>query len=209
MKKPEDRIVQQPHSPQSGFTMVEMVIVVIIIVVIAAIALVQLQPTVQQFRANAAMDQVKGALRQARELAISQRRTIVVQFVPATNRIQLFQVLEPGNVRAAAPFLTLPIQSTVQFMTVAGEVDTPDAYGIPAPPAGIMFGGVVNGPPAGMQFQSDGTFDNAAGTPINGTVFLAVPNIKTTERAVTILGATGRIHAFKSGGAAGVTTWFQ
>jgi len=204
-----DRIMRSRTAEvERGFTMVEIVIVLVIVMIIAAIALVQLQPTVQQFRANAAMAQVKGALRQAREIAISQRRTIVVQFAPATNSILLFQVLEPGNVRAAQPFLTLPIETTVLFMTFPGEADTPDGYGIPGGGGGIEFGGVVGGPPAGMQFQSDGTFCNAAGTPINGTVFMGVPGIPTTARAVTILGSTGRIHAFKSAGGNAASTWF-
>jgi prepilin-type N-terminal cleavage/methylation domain-containing protein len=189
---------------ESGFSLIEMMVVVVIIGIILAMTLLELQPTVYQFRANAALDQVKGAMRQAREIAISQRRTIVVQFVGG-NSIQLFQVTEPGNVRAAAPFMTLPIETTVTFMTFTGEPDTPDAYGIPAVPAGIEFAGVVNGPPVGMQFQSDGTFTDANGNLINGTIFLGITNIKTTARAVTILGGTGRIHAWKGSG----LSWFQ
>lgn len=189
---------------ERGFTLIEMMVVIGIIMIILSMAILELQPTLQQFRANAGMDQVKGAMRQAREIAISQRRTIVVQFV-GTNTIQLFQVVEPGNVRAVNPFLTLPIENTVTFQTFAGEPDTPDAYGIPAVPAGIEFNGVVGGPPIGMQFQSDGTFTDANGTPINGTVFLGITNIKTSARAVTILGATGRMHAWHGTG----LSWFQ
>jgi prepilin-type N-terminal cleavage/methylation domain-containing protein len=189
---------------ERGFTLIEMVVVIGIIMIILSMAILELQPTLQQFRANAGMDQVKGAMRQAREIAISQRRTIVVQFV-GNNTIQLFQVVEPGNVRAVNPFLTLPIENTVTFQTFAGEPDTPDVYGIPAVPAGIEFSGVVGGPPIGMQFQSDGTFTDANGTPINGTVFLGITNIKTSARAVTILGATGRMHAWHGTG----MSWFQ
>jgi len=189
---------------ERGFTIIEMVVVIGIIMIILAMAVIELQPTVQQFRANAGMAQVKGAMRQAREIAISQRRTIVLQFV-GNNTIQLFQVVEPGNVRAVNPFLTLPIENTVSFMTFAGEPDTPDAYGIPAVPAGVEFGGVVGGPPIGMQFQSDGTFTDANGVPINGTIFMGITNIKTSSRAVTILGATGRVHAFYGTG----LSWFQ
>lgn len=203
MKSREHRFLRTRHK-EGGFTLIEMVVVVVIIMVILAMAILELQPTVQQFRANAGMDQVKGAMRQARELAISQRRTIVVQFV-GNNTIELFQVVEPGNVRAVNPFLTLPIENTVSFQTFAGEPDTPDAYGIPAVPAGIDFNGVVGGPPIGMQFQSDGTFTDANGVPINGSIFLGIPNVKTSSRAVTILGPTGRIHAWHGTG----LSWFQ
>lgn len=203
MKSRAHRVVRARHL-EGGFTAVEIITVMLIVMTIASVALIQLQPIIQQFRANAAMDQVKGALRQARELSISQRRTIVVQFVN-NNTIQLFQVVEPGNVRAAQAFLVLPIESTVQFMTFAAEPDTPDLYGIPAAPAGVEFAGVVGGPPVGMQFQSDGTFTDANGTPINGTVFLGVTNVPTTARAITVLGGTGRIHTYRGTG----VFWFQ
>jgi len=181
-----------------------MMVVVVIIGIVLAMTLLELQPTVYQFRANAALAQVKGAMRQAREMAISERRTIVVQFV-GNNTIELFEVNEPGNVVAGAPFMTLPIENTVSFMTFAGEPDTPDTYGIPAVPSGIEFAGVVGGPPVGMQFQSDGTFTDANGNIINGTVFMGITNIPTTARAVTILGGTGRIHAWQGSG----LSWFQ
>jgi prepilin-type N-terminal cleavage/methylation domain-containing protein len=194
----------QRRTGERGFSLIEMMVVVVIIGIILTMTLLELQPTVYQFRANAALAQVKGAMRQARELAISERRTIVVQFV-GNNTIELFEVNEPGNVVAAVPFMTLPIETTVSFMTFAGEPDTPDTYGIPAVPSGIEFAGVVGGPPVGMQFQSDGTFTDANGNPINGTVFLGITNIKTSARAVTILGATGRVHAWKGSG----LSWFQ
>lgn len=194
----------QRRTGDRGFSLIEMMVVVVIIGIILTMTLLELQPTVYQFRANAALAQVKGAMRQARELAISERRTIVVQFV-GNNTIELFEVNEPGNVVANAPFMTLPIETTVSFMTFAGEPDTPDTYGIPAVPSGIEFAGVVGGPPIGMQFQSDGTFTDANGNPINGTVFLGITNIKTSARAVTILGATGRVHAWKGSG----LSWFQ
>lgn len=192
---------------EQGFSIVEMIVVVVIIGVILAMTLLELQPTVQQFRANAALDQVRGAMRQARELAISERRTVVLRFV-GNDTIQLWEVnVGAGGVQALAntPFLTLPVESTVTFMTFPGEPDTPDGYGIPAVPAGLEFAGVVGGPPVGMQFQSDGTFTDANGNPINGTVFLGITNIPTSSRAVTILGGTGRVHAWKGSG----LSWFQ
>ena len=63
-----------------------------------------------------------------------------------------------------------------------------------------MFGGVIGGPNT-MMFQSDGTFVNAAGTTLNGTVFMGVTGIPSTARAVTVLGTTGRIRSYRSAGA--------
>src|SRR5882762_3455611 len=90
-----------------GFTLIETLIV---------ISIIQLQPAMQLYRSRAATDQVKNILRQARELAISNRRSVVIQFV-GNNTIQLFQVLQPANTVASTPFLTLPLEGYVQFMT--------------------------------------------------------------------------------------------
>src|SRR6267143_579947 len=175
-----------------GFTLIETLIVIAMSMTLMAISMFQLQPAMQLFRSRAATDQVKNILRQARELAISERRSVVVQFV-GNNTIELFQVLEPTNTIASTPFLTVPLESGVQFMTLSGETDTPDSFGIPST-GGIEFGGIAGAPPTGMQFQSDGTFTDGTGNPINGTVFLGSPNANSTAGAVTVLGNTGRVR---------------
>jgi hypothetical protein len=110
----------------------------------------------------------------------------------------------PVATQAANPYLTMPIEPGVFFGTYSGETDTPDTYGIPSS-GGIMFNGLSGGPGSGMLFQSDGTFTDGSGNPINGTVFLVVQGVNNSARAVTVLGNTGRIHAYKNG----VSGWFQ
>jgi len=177
-----------------GFTLIETLIVIAMSMTLMAISMFQLQPAMQLFRSRAATDQIKNILRQARELAISERRSVVIQFV-GNNTIELFQVLEPTNTIASTPFLTVPLESGGQFMTLSGETDTPDSFGIPAT-GGVEFGGVAGGPTTGMQFQSDGTFTDGSGNPINGTVFLGSPNANSTAGAVTVLGNTGRVRRY-------------
>jgi type II secretory pathway pseudopilin PulG len=166
-----------------GFTLIETLVVILMSMTLMAISIFQLQPAMQLFRSRAATDQVKSTLRQARELAISERRSVVVQFV-GSNTIQLFQVVEPANTIASTPFLTL-----------SGETDTPDGFGIPST-GGIEFGGISGGPTTGMQFQSDGTFTDGSGNPINGTVFLGSPSANSSAGAVTVLGNTGRVRRY-------------
>jgi type II secretory pathway pseudopilin PulG len=187
-------MTSKPDKRNRGFTLIETLIVVLMSMTLMAISIFQLQPAMQLFRSRAVTDQVKGTLRQARELAISERRSVVVQFV-GNNTIQLFQVVEPANTIALTPFLTMPLESGAQFMTFSGETDTPDRFGIPST-GGIEFGGVAGGPTTGMQFQSDGTFTDGNGNPINGTVFLASPNVNSTAGAVTVLGNTGRVRRY-------------
>jgi len=205
----------KPKAPRKltaawGFSLVEMLVAIAVSVVLASIVLIRLQPALQGLAADSAMAQVKSVLRQARETSISERRDIAVVFL-APNTIQLFRfnVLPggAGQVLSAVPFLSVPIEGPTQFLTFAGEIDTPDAFGIPPVPAGIMFAGVVGGPPSGMQFNSDGTFDNGTGTAINGTVFVGFPGTPSSARAITIMGATGRIKAYH--GDPGTSWWSQ
>src|SRR5882762_9727320 len=111
-----------------GFTLIETLIVILMSMTLMAISIFQVQPAMQLFRSRAATDQVKSTLRQARELAISERRSVVIQFV-GNNTIQLFEVVEPANATAATPFLTVPLESGGQFLTLSGETDTPDGFG--------------------------------------------------------------------------------
>jgi prepilin-type N-terminal cleavage/methylation domain-containing protein len=192
---------------QRGFTMLETLMVVVMSAVLISVTVFQFRPSMQMYKVRAATDQLKSILRQGRESAVSQRRTVVVTFT-GNNTVNLFQVLEPSNAVAATPFLSVPLQADTQFGTLAitpAVPDTPDGYGLPAT-TGIEFGNVVGGPTTGMQFQSDGTFTDGTGNPINGTVFIAAPNVLTTAGAVTVLGSTGRVRHYyynKSNG------WFK
>jgi prepilin-type N-terminal cleavage/methylation domain-containing protein len=191
---------QQSRGSQRGFSMIEMMVVIAIIMVIAAMAILQLQPALQQNRAAAAAAQVKSALRQGRETAIAARRTVQVQFFTGapcqagSACIVLTRLDPPANVPTV--ILTLPVEGSVQFMQFAGEPDTPDAFGNGAP---IFFGGVANGPPT-MEFQSDGSFTDGNGNVIVGTIFLGIPNFRSTAMAVTLLGGTGRTHSYRCPG---------
>lgn len=182
---------------ERGFSVVELLIVVAIMFIIAGIALVKSEPALQQNRAFAGAMQLKTALRQGRETAISARRTVQVQFftgLPCTVGfacVVLTRLDPPANVPTV--ILTLPLESSVQFMQFPGELDTPDGFGNAAP---ITFGGVAGGPLV-MEFQSDGSFTDGNGNLINGTVFLGIANYSQSPTAVTVLGGTGHAKAYK------------
>jgi prepilin-type N-terminal cleavage/methylation domain-containing protein len=188
---------------QRGFTLIETMVVVAMSMTLLAISIVQLQPTIKIFQARSGTDQLKTLLRQAREMAISDRRTVVVKFT-GTNTVSFFLVNEPTNIVSTTAFLSVPLQANLQFGTITGENDTPDAFGLPGT-GGIEFGGISGGPTTGMQFQSDGTFTDGSGNPINGTVFVARPGVTTTAGAVTILGNTGRVRRYYYS----TTGWFK
>jgi Tfp pilus assembly protein FimT len=191
----ETKKIRVSKRPEGGYTLVEFAVTIGLIAIITGIAILQLMPTLQQNRSLAALDQVKTTLRQARELAISERRIIVVTFT-GNNTINLFQVTEPANTVATTAFLSIPIENNVQFMTFTGEADTPDAFGMPTVPAGTQFTGAVGN----MQFNTDGSFGDSTGAPVSGTIFLGVPNMPISASAVTIMGTTGRVRSYRSSG---------
>jgi prepilin-type N-terminal cleavage/methylation domain-containing protein len=184
---------------QTGFTLLEMAVVAALSLVIMTVCVFQLQTNLSNFRVSAGARQLKSILRQARENAISQRRTIVVQF-SGTKTVNFFQVAEPANTVSSTPYLTVTLEGNVQFLTIPGAPDTPDGFGLPSS-GGIEFAGLVGGPLTGMEFQSDGTFTDGSGNPINGTIFLSLPKGTTGQGtiaagAVTILGNTGRVREY-------------
>ena len=192
------RVCRGEHQAR-GFSMTELLIVTFILMIVSAMAIVQLSPSYQQQEANAAMVMVASQLRQAREMAMAQRRDIQVQFI-GNDQIQLTRFNLPAGAGQTV-LSTVPIQAPVVFMLNPGTPDTPDGFGNAAP---IEFGGIAGGPPT-MMFQSDGTFVSGTGVILNGTVFLGMPNVPAATRAVTVLGATGRIRMYK----ANPTGWIQ
>jgi hypothetical protein len=110
-----------------------------------------------------------------------------VQFV-GNNQITVI-VIEPAGV---SPSTTTTLGDGAQFTLFPSLPDSPMTFGNSSP---VSFGG-VNGGPVGMQFMSTGALVDASGNPISGTVFLGMPGQPETARAVTVLGATGRIREY-------------
>ncbi|HVB86318.1 MAG TPA: prepilin-type N-terminal cleavage/methylation domain-containing protein [Candidatus Dormibacteraeota bacterium] len=192
--------MKQQTNATRGFSMVEVMISMVVMVVIMAATIIEMEPVIQQMHANAAADLILGQLRTARQLSIAKRRDIQVQFI-GNNEIKLTQEPIPGVAGGPVVLSDLFLSPTVFFMQFGGMPDTPDGFGNAG---AVDFGGVVGGPPI-MQFQSNGTFVDANGIPMNGSVFIGVANIPTTARAITVLGTTGRIRLYKGSG----TGWLQ
>jgi prepilin-type N-terminal cleavage/methylation domain-containing protein len=183
-----------------GFSMIELLISILVMGIMIAITIIQMQPVVQQMHANTAMNLVLGQLRSARQLSIAQRRDIQIQFL-GNNEIKITELPVAGVVGAPRVLSDLFLNPTVSFQLFGGMPDTPDAFGNNFP---VTFAGLNGGPPT-MMYQSDGTFVDTNGNPINGTVFLGVTRIPTSARAITLLGTTGQVRTYKGNGA----SWLQ
>ena len=110
-----------------------------------------------------------------------------------------------GPVGAGADVIlsTTPIEAPAQFFRDPAVPDTPDAFGNTS---AIEFEAQNPGPIGGMLFQSDGELvDGLTFQPINGTVSLGLTGLTTANRAITVLGSTGRVRGWKYNG----TAWFQ
>jgi len=177
----------------AGFSLLELMLTIGIIGILSGMAIVQIGTARQTVLGDSAMRVVLAQLNMARELSISQRRTMQVQFGPP-NLLQIVRndVTGGATLASAAVF-----EGRVEYMLVPGVPDTPDAFGRAQ---SIDFGAA-----AAILFNSDGTLVDERGRPINGTIFLAVRGGNDRSvRAITVLGATGRIRAYRWSGSSWV-----
>jgi prepilin-type N-terminal cleavage/methylation domain-containing protein len=204
---------------QQGFSLIELVIVVAVMSVLSSIAIMSTMRPGTTSRANNAADAVVNSLRQGRLLAITKRRNVVVSLT-GTNQIQLTVQTLPGEAQPALPIplvrLNDGIKSGLQFYLFPALPNTPMG------PLGFGNGSAidleaVNGGTVGnaVMFSSSGSLVGVGGAsvanyytlgnnnPINASIFIGVPGDTTTARAITVMGATGRVRSFSWNG----TTW--
>ncbi len=182
------------HVADAGFSLLELTIVLGLSVVVAGMAVLTTTGAVASARADGAVEAVLRELREARELAISERRNVEVAFV-APNQIQVRRRDVTGTVETGTTLLeTVVLEGRSQFNLPAGTVDTPDGFGNDA---AVDFGTATT-----LIFTSEGTFVDQTGDPLNGTVFLSDPQNILSLRAVTVFGPTALVSAWRWNGAA-------
>jgi prepilin-type N-terminal cleavage/methylation domain-containing protein len=194
---------------ERGFSMLELAFVVMMILIVSAMAYFQFQPALQSARSDAAMREVLDQLRQAREYSIVNRRYVQVTFPSSSSGLPEVQLTEMNSLTTTETagsnvvLSTVTLESPVVYTVISTMPDTPDGYG---KAHAIEFEGANGVPTAGMLFQSDGELvDGASYQPINGTVFLGVAGNAVSARAVSVMGATGRVRGWRSNG----NTWTE
>src|SRR6267143_5026392 len=175
---------------QRGFSLLEALDAISITMIVACMAIMNFSSVIPNHKANSAMDQVLSQLRSARGRAISHRCEVRIQFV-GTNQLTISEIWLKG---VPPPPTTVSFEGGAKFMVFPGLPDIPAPYnfGNTGP---IFFGGGSTPPPT-MKFTTNGAFINGANALVNGTVFLGIPGNSRTARAVSILGATGRVRQY-------------
>jgi prepilin-type N-terminal cleavage/methylation domain-containing protein len=191
---------------QRGYSLVELVIVVSVIMILSAFAIIATSVSTSNSKANAAADAVISQFRSARELAISKRRNVQIQFT-APNQIQTTVLTLNGEAPAPAitpVYLNDNAAGAASFYVFPGLPDTPMAFGNStainfAPSSGGTAGLTV-------MFSSSGTLVGTTATtgysavgsnnPVNASIFVGIPGQPSTARAITVLGTTGRVRSY-------------
>ena len=173
---------------EQGFSLVELLVVASLSAVLMAMAVVQISASRASMNSDNAMRLVMSELNRARDTAVAQRRLVEVSFPGATNEIRLTKIgIAPEPLTTVLRRTTM--EGNVRFLLPAGTPDTTDGFGNSS---ALTFGG--NGI---RRFNSDGMLVDGTGAPINGTIFLAAPNDQFATRAITVLGSTGRVRAYR------------
>jgi len=161
--------------------------------IVIGFAVLKADPIMSGMKANKAMVQTVSQLRRGRNLAIAQRRSIQMRIL-LPDQIQLVRIELPAG---ETLLNDLSLENHSQFFRFGNIDDTPDGFGSNS---AVDFGNANT-----LTFRSDGTLVNESGNPVNGTIFLGHPDHPEMARAVTILGATGRIRGYRWTG----TKWIQ
>jgi hypothetical protein len=138
------------------------------------------------------MRAVMAELNAAREIAVAQRKYVEVAFI-GNDTLRVTRHEDPaGDVTTI--LRDIRFESGVRYELLESVGDTPDAFGVAA---AVDFGGAET-----LRFSTDGSLIDLAGAPVNGSVFLAAPGLVQSQRAVTVLGSTGRVRGYRWTGAA-------
>jgi len=175
---------------QAGYSLIELMATLAIMGIVSAIAFVNIGATLPGLKSDGAMRLVMTQLNTARETAITQRRNFQVSFING-NRIQIIRQNFPAGTTLLS---TVYLEGGLTYRVDPSiALDTPEGFG---KSLGVDFGTAIS-----ILFSPDGTLINQSGVPVNGTVFLSSPNTpQRSARAVTVLGATGRVRGYRWSG---------
>jgi type II secretory pathway pseudopilin PulG len=192
-----------------GFSMLEAMAVVAIMLTALSISFVTLQPALTAARATSSYNQCFMLLRRYRQQAIDERKQYIVTFLaPNTVQVSRQDVGTPVN-PAPVVITTQQMSPDVNFQIVAGvPANTPDNFGTAA--RAIDFGqGIGLGGLNYVKFMPDGSSQDVNGNLNSGVLYIAIAGNLYSSRAVSVMGATGRVRGWQLVKQGGNATWVQ
>lgn len=190
---------------ERGFTLLEMLTVVALGMIVTAITFISMVPVLKQGRLNNAYNTTLAAMRQARDNAVSQRTSYSVTFTsttsPVTNTITVAPTLTTFQGAQNTVIYQLPID--IAFLVQTGlPTAAPDGYGTGVLAIDMGYTAHATGGSHTVYFCPDGSAQddstgNCLGNVDGGVVYIARSGDLLSSRAVTLWGATGRIHGWR------------
>ena len=175
---------------QAGFSLLETLTTIGLLAIVSGMAVIQMKGSLAAVEADDASNLVRSQFNYARQLAVNERRNVVVGFW-GNNEIKVTRQDTGGGSTVMAD-VTLPGSFT--FALASGAGDTPDGFNCGTP---VYLNAATSG-----TFLGDGTFVDASSLLANGCVFTKGSG-NGTARAVALAGATGKIKQYWLQG----TTW--
>jgi prepilin-type N-terminal cleavage/methylation domain-containing protein len=198
----------------NGFSLLELMITISISLIMAGVSYMALKPLLRGSHVNKGYDITLMALRNTRNLAISQSHQYYVNFNPGgfpagTIQIQYQPPSVGGIAQPLQQVITYSIPVDISYGIQGGfPASTPDGFGAGAPP--IDFESTPGVPLNYVVFMPDGSAQDNLGNFNNGIIYMTqTGGAVTTSRAVTVWGATGRIRGWRLDRIAGVLSWVQ
>ena len=178
---------------ERGYTLIEMMAVVLVIGILAGMAMVQVGAARPRLLADGAMRSVMGQITFARDTAVSQRRDVELDFDVDQNVMRVIRHNLPNGT------------TTLSEVTFEGGVKLALTSGAGSPESGFGSSSAADFPADPVFFTTDGSLVDSGGSPVNGAIYLQIPNVGGSSRAVTILGSIGRVRGYRWNG----TTWVR
>jgi Tfp pilus assembly protein FimT len=207
---------QSWHSA-SGHSVVETLVVITIAAVLGAVAVPQMISSRRLMRSAALPREVVAQLRFAKQQAMSQRQAFTFQYDDSTKQIKIIDHNNNGNAAstcnvAGTTILADPLYPNTTCSTTVltvplggGAVPAADiSIGVPSALSGVSTlddtttPTSLTGTKLNITFQPDGSVIDAAGNPVNRTLFLYNNRVPTqTAVAISVLGTAGRVKVWR------------
>ena len=201
----------------SGHSVVETLVVITIAAILGAVAVPQMISSRRLMRSAALPREVVTQLRFAKQQAMSQRQAFTFQYDDSTKQIKIIDHNNNGNPTAscnvagkdivADPLYPNTVCSTTVLTVPLGGGPVPAAdisIGVPSGLTGVSTLDDTTTPTAltasklNITFQPDGSVIDAAGNPVNRTLFLYNNRVPTqTAVAISVLGTAGRVKVWR------------